>query len=96
MRGAQSIKRKSLVLLHVNCRSILNKSLDFWNLIGTYNLGVITGTESRLREEISNAKIFRDDYTTTKKDRNTRGVGVFICVKITFLVWNYGWTSILR
>jgi hypothetical protein len=37
--------------------------------------------ESWLREEISNAEVFRDDYTTFRRDRNTRGGGVFICVK---------------
>ena len=29
---------KLLVLLQVNCRSICNKILEFWNLIDTYNL----------------------------------------------------------
>jgi hypothetical protein len=28
-------KGKSLVLLNVNCRSIYNKALEFWNLIDT-------------------------------------------------------------
>ena len=28
---------KSLVLLQVNCRSIYNKALEFWNLVDTYN-----------------------------------------------------------
>jgi hypothetical protein len=31
--GSQKIEGNSLVLLQVNCRSILNKSLEFWNLI---------------------------------------------------------------
>jgi hypothetical protein len=29
---------KLLVLLQVNCGSIYNKTLDFWNLTDTYNL----------------------------------------------------------
>ena len=29
---------KSLVLLQVNCISIYNKALEFWNLVDTYNL----------------------------------------------------------
>jgi hypothetical protein len=33
--GAQKIEGNLLVLLQVNCRSILNKSLEFWNLIDT-------------------------------------------------------------
>ncbi|PNF40765.1 hypothetical protein B7P43_G17379 [Cryptotermes secundus] len=79
--GPHKIEGKSLVLLQVNCRSILNNSLEFWNLIDAYNPDVIIGTESWLREEISNAEVFRDEYTTFRRDRNTRGGGVFICVK---------------
>ena len=41
---------KSLVLLQVNCRSIYNKALEFWNLVDTYNADIIIGTESWLRE----------------------------------------------
>jgi hypothetical protein len=44
--GAQMIEGNSLVLMQVNCRSILNKSLEFWNLIDTYNPDVMKGTES--------------------------------------------------
>jgi hypothetical protein len=36
---------------------------------------------SWLREEISNAEVFRDDYATFRRDRNTRGGGVFTCAK---------------
>jgi hypothetical protein len=80
-RGAQWFEGNSLVLLQVNCRSIFNKGLDFWNLIDTYNPDVVIGTESWLREEISNAEVFRADYTTFRRDRCSRGGGVFICVK---------------
>jgi hypothetical protein len=40
-------------------------SLDFWNLVDGYNPDVIIRTESWLREEISNAEVFRDDYITS-------------------------------
>ena len=33
-----------LVLLQVNCRSICNKIVEFWNLIDTYKPAVIIGT----------------------------------------------------
>jgi hypothetical protein len=66
---------KPLVVMQVNCRSIYNKSLEFWNLIDTYDPDVVIGTESWLREEIGNAEIFRADYTTFRKDRHTRGGG---------------------
>jgi hypothetical protein len=42
--GSQQIEGKPLVLLQVNCKSILNKVFEFWNLVGTYNPDVI-GTE---------------------------------------------------
>jgi hypothetical protein len=79
--GAEGIEGNSLVLLHVNCRSILNKFLGFWNLVDIYNADVIIGTESWLREKFSNSEVFRDDYITFRRERNTRGGGVFICVK---------------
>jgi len=79
--GAQQIEDKPLVLPQVNCRSVRNKTLEFWNLVDTYNPDVIIGTESWLTEEINNAEVFRDDYTTFRRDRYTRGGGVFICVK---------------
>jgi len=55
---------KSLVLLQVNCRSIYNKALEFWNLVDMYNADIIIGTDSWLREEIGNTEIFRADFTT--------------------------------
>ena len=67
--------------MQVNCRSIYNKALDFWNVVDTYNPDIIIGTESWLREEIGNSEIFRADFTTFRRDRHTRGGGVFICVK---------------
>jgi nucleoside phosphorylase len=44
------IEGKSLVVMQVNCRSIYNKSLNFWNLIDTYDPDAVIGTESWLRE----------------------------------------------
>ena len=81
--GAQQIEDKPLVLIQINCRSILNKTLEFWNLVDTYNTDVIIGTESWLREEISNAEVFRDDYTTFTRDRCTRGVECSFVLKTT-------------
>jgi hypothetical protein len=75
------IEDKPLVLLQVNCWSICNKILKFWNLIDTYNPDVVIGTESWLSEEINNAEVFREDYITFRRDRGPRGGGVLICVK---------------
>ena len=44
--GSQQIEGKSMELLQVNCRIILNKTLQFWNLVDTYDPDVIIGTES--------------------------------------------------
>jgi hypothetical protein len=68
-------------LLQVNCRSIYNTILEFWNLVDTYNPDIIIGTESWLRQEIGYAEIFRADFTIFWRDRHTRGGGVYICVK---------------
>jgi hypothetical protein len=72
---------KSMDLLKVNCRSIYNKALEFWNLVDTYNPDIIIRTESWLREEIGNTEIFRADFTTFRRDRHARGRCVFICVR---------------
>jgi hypothetical protein len=53
--GSQQIEGKMLVLLQVNCRSIHNKIVEFWNLVDTYNPDVVIGTESWLSDEINNA-----------------------------------------
>ena len=46
-----------LVLLQVNCKSIYNKTFDFWNLIVTYNPEDVIGKEPWLSEEFSNAEV---------------------------------------
>ena len=46
-----------------------------------YNPDVVIGTESWLKEDISNAEDFRADFTTFRRDRSARGGGFFICVK---------------
>jgi hypothetical protein len=50
---------KQLVLLHVNCRSIFSKILEFLNLTHIYP--DVIGTESWVSEEINNAEGFTDD-----------------------------------
>jgi len=79
--GSTQAEGKPLALLKVNCRSICSKILEFWNLICTYNPDVVIGTESWLSEELNNAEVFRDDHINLRRDRGSRGGGVFICVK---------------
>jgi len=71
--GGRMTEGKPLGLLQVNCMSICNKSLEFWNLIDTYNPDVLIGTESWLSEEINNAEGFMDDYITFRRDMSTGG-----------------------
>ena len=83
---------KSLALLQVNCISIYNKALEFWNLVDMYNPDIIIGTESWLREKIGNTEIFRTDFTTFRRDRHARGGGVFV-LKIILPARSYGLTT---
>jgi len=64
-------------LLQVNCRSVYNKALEFWNLVDTYNSDVVIGKESWLKEDMSNAEAFRSDFTTFRKDRSAGDGGSF-------------------
>ena len=54
----------SLVLLEFNCRSVYINNLEFWNLVDTYNPDVVIGTESWIKEDISNAEVFVADVTS--------------------------------
>jgi hypothetical protein len=80
MAESKEIEGKPLILLQVNCRNIHKKILEFCNLVDMCNPYVIIGTASWLREEINNAEVFRDDYTTFRRDRCTGGWSVY-CVK---------------
>ena len=53
---------------------------------------VVIGTESWLTDEINNAELFRGDYITLRRDRCSRGGGVFICVK-NHIVCSELWTD---
>ena len=72
-------------MLQVNCRSFYNKAIELWNLVDTYSPDGVTGTESWFKEDISNAEVFRDDFTTFIWTRSSRGGGVLICVKNIYL-----------
>jgi len=79
--SAYRIEGKSLVVLQFNCRNVYNIAIERWNLVDTYNPYVVISTESWLKEDISNAEVFRADFTTFRRERSARGGGVFICVK---------------
>ncbi|PSN51533.1 hypothetical protein C0J52_09920, partial [Blattella germanica] len=67
-----------LKLLLVNCCSILNNLIKFWNLVEVVNPDVIIGTELWLKEEINDTEIFEPQRD---RDSSTRGGGIFVCVK---------------
>jgi hypothetical protein len=73
--SAYKVKGKSLVVMQVNCRNIYNKTLEFWNLVHTYNPDVVIGTESWLKEYFGNADVFREDFITFRRDRYIPGGG---------------------
>ncbi len=75
------VRRGFLRLLQVNCRSIINKEIEFWNLVDACDPDIVIGTESWLTEEIGSSEIFHSHYKILRRDRNSRGGGVFICVK---------------
>ena len=77
--SAYRLEGQSLVVLQVNCRSVYNEALEFWNLDDTYNPDVIIGTESWLKEDISNAEVFKADFTTFRRGRSARGGGFYLC-----------------
>jgi len=77
---------KSLVVLQVNCRSVYNKAIELWNLVDTYNPDVVIGTESWLKEDISNAEVFRDHFTTFRRDRVVGFLSVLIIASMELWV----------
>jgi hypothetical protein len=79
-------KGVKVVVLQVNCRSIYNKAIKLWNLVGMYNSDVIIGMESWLKEDISSANVFRADFTTFRRSRCGRGEGTFV-LKIPIVVY---------
>ena len=46
-----------------------------------HNPNVVTGTESWLKEDISNAEVFRADFTSFRKVTSARGGGIFVSVE---------------
>jgi hypothetical protein len=68
---------KPLVLMQVNSRGIYNKTLDFCNLIDTYNQDVVIGMDSWLSEEISIA-----EFLITQLSEGTHTIAVVKCLLV--------------
>ena len=78
-----TVNKNSLKIINVNCQSLWAKRLEFSHLVESTKPDVVIGTESWLHENISNSSVFPEDFTVYRRDRGTRGGGVFILVKNT-------------
>jgi hypothetical protein len=71
--------RSHLKILNVNCQSIWAKRLEFAQLVESTNPDIILGTESWLNSDITDNSVFpTDKYNVIRRDRKSRGGGVFI------------------
>ena len=67
-------------MLSVNCQSVFNKKEQFHAMIEETKPDIIVGTESWLRPDIKDTEIFQPNFTVYRRDRDTRGGGVFTAV----------------
>lgn len=79
-------------MLQVNCQSIGNKIIEFWNLVETYSPDIVIATESWLYEDINTNEINQGSYVMYRRDRVKRGGGLFICVHKN-IVSSLKWTD---
>ena len=75
--------KRSLRVLVINCRSIVDKKQEYENLIHSTRPDVIIGTESWLKPmDCDDECAPKDQYDIFRKDRiNAKGGGVFIATK---------------
>lgn len=78
--GRGSSGSHDLVCILVNCRSLKNKTAEFNSLIEISKPHIVIGTESWLDGTINDGEMFPSYYSVYRKDRNSRGGGVFILV----------------
>ena len=77
-------KQTHLRIINVNCQSLWAKRLEFNHMIDSVNPDIVIGTESWLNDTIANNTVFpTDHYNVYRRDRGSRGGGVFILVKNT-------------
>jgi hypothetical protein len=91
---SKEIQGKPLILLQVNCRTILNKILEFWNLVDTCNPYVINAQSHGLGRKLTILKYLG---ITAQPSGNTSllGGGMFVVLKSISNEGSYGWRSIL-
>lgn len=64
----------------INCQSIKNKIDDFFMVVRAIRPSIILGSESWLDSAIADSEVFPPEYQCFRRDRSTRGGGVFILV----------------
>lgn len=75
-RKGLTVSKGALRLLQVNCRSVVNKETQLWNLIEACDADIVLGIESWVSEEILDSEVCRSDYLIFRRGRQTRGGGV--------------------
>jgi hypothetical protein len=65
-------------VLRVNWRSVNNKIIVLWKLVGNRNRDDFIGTESWIKEDIRNADVFGTNLTTFTRDGSAHGGGFFL------------------
>ena len=76
--------KRSLKVLVINCRSIVDKKQEYENMVTSTNPDIIIGTESWLKPKHFDNEVFDPNlgYTPFRRDRVDRaGGGVFIAVR---------------
>ena len=87
-KGRQTVNvTQPLLLLNVNCQSIIAKKAEFQELIDTHNPDIVCATETWLAGhhcdgEIGDPLSFINNYEVHRRDRtNRQGGGVFVAVR---------------
>ena len=83
-RSHENLNDNSLSGLHavvVNFQSFFNKRIEFANYLHDFNVDIVLGTETWLSDDIKNSELCLYNYDIFRKDRISRGGGVFIAVK---------------
>ena len=71
----------SLLINHLNIRSLTNKFEEFKHIITTYNNDIFCLNETFLDASVTNSEINVDGYNILRNDRNRHGGGVAIYIK---------------
>ena len=71
--------------LVVNFQSIRNKKIELALLLSEYDIDIVLGSETHLKENISDNEIMHPAYTCYRRDNDGYG-GAIIIVKKTLIV----------